>query len=69
MEFQPVMKLVTKTGAASRKYRVKGKPYGSGTSLKQLVGQVGRWFLAKFLGISPNAFTEDLVAVARKKYA
>jgi len=34
--------------------------------LKQIIRQSGLWILGKFLGIPPQAFTEDLIAVAKR---
>lgn len=34
--------------------------------LKQSIRYRGLWFLGKFLGIPPQAFTEDLIAVAKR---
>lgn len=35
--------------------------------LKRFVRWVGLWFLGKLLDVSPDAFTEDLIAVAKKR--
>ena len=34
---------------------------------KRKIQRVGLWALAKFLEIPPNAFTEDLIAVGRRR--
>lgn len=35
--------------------------------LKRVVRWIGLWFLGKLLGVPPDAFTEDLIAVGRKR--
>lgn len=37
------------------------------TELKRSIRWAGLWFLGKFLGIPPQAFTENLIAVAKKR--